>query len=519
MKHKIFALALALTLFFIVASPFAEAVSVTVSQSGADSGTIMKGKAFTIAVSDLSESGTVSLIDTPTGFSSSEGTTKSFSSGTTSVSWTTASISQAQTGTKITANVQGTGSPTTAESSTFNVVLPPSLTVTATPATASVTAGETYAVNLNIQNSGGTTAQSVALAVSGSGMTKSSGCSAISSISAGSSSSVSCTALASTAGTITATFTATPSNADPASDTVSVTVASTGGTPPGGTTGPSGTMGAAPEKVKKGEKKMTLVPGVGIRDNAKLQAAIEKVLGKGKLSANAIENLMRLSASIVYDTEVTKFIESSKNLSNITIKIKYKGDRKVIKFMLYEKIPKAFASSSGSIRISASGATYEVVETDPEYVFTYPEMSAGEATIVFSVSKEVNTSALEQTATEIYGDVYEGLEEGKICVAGERRCFDIDLKECANDGMAWNMVRTCAYGCEDARCNPAPPGQPLEIDWEAMQSMLVVVLPFVLIVVVIAIIGVALKKRRKKKLSIPKPMPQLKLKPENLPSS
>lgn len=504
-------------LLILCVTPYAQAATVTVSQSGADSGTVMQGKAFIITVSDLSDSGTVTLTDTPAGFSSSEGTLKSFSSGTTSVSWTTTTISQAQTGVKIKAIISGTGSPTTAESSSFNVVLPPSVSLSVTPSTASVTAGSAYTVNLNVQNSGGTTAKSVALSVSPSSMTKSSGCSTISSISAGSSSSVSCTVLASTAGTITATFTATPSNADAASDTVSVTVASTGGTPPGGPgTGPSGAVGPVTSKKNTANKQFKLVPGVGLRDNAKLQEAIEKVLAKGKLSDQAKENLLRLSASIASDTEITKYMESSKTKSNITLKIKYKGDRKVMKFMLYEKLPKAFASSSDNITVSVSGATYDIVQKDPEYLFTFPELSSGETTITFNVNKEVNTTALDQTATEVYGEVYEGLEEGKICALGEKKCFDNDLKQCATDGKSWTTLKTCEYGCEDGACKPPPAGAPQEIDW---QSLLTIGLPALAVIIVLIVIVVAVKKRSgKKKFSPPKPMPQMKERPENLPS-
>lgn len=500
---------------FILFSGSAGAASVTVSQSGADSGTVMSGKTFTITVSDLSDSGTVTLIGTPAGFSTSEGNSKSFSSGTSSVSWTTATISQVQTGASISVNVQGVGSPSTAESSSFNVVLPPSISLVVTPSTASVSAGSAYTVNLNIQNSGGTTASSVALTVSGTGMTKSSGCSAISSISAGSSSSVSCTVLASTAGTITATFTATPSNADATSDTVSVTVSSTGGLSPGGPTGPSGAV-APPEKAKKAEKKFTLVPGVGLRDNVKLQTAIEKVLAKGKLSDQAKENLLRLSASIASDTEITKYMESSKTKSNITLRIKYKGSRKVIKFMLYEKIPKAFSSSSDNITVSVSGATYEIVEKDPEYVFVYPEMGSGEATITFSVNKEVNTSVLDQTATEVYGEIYEGLEEGKICALGEKKCSGSDLAGCSQDGRSWNTIRTCDYGCEDGACKPPPAAAaPLQIDWQTIATF---VIPLAIIAIIIVLAALAVKRKSKKKFNPPKSMPQMKEMPENLPS-
>jgi hypothetical protein len=271
-------------------------------------------------------------------------------------------------------------------------------------------------------------------------------------------------------------------------------------------------------KKNTAEKKFSLVPGIGLRDNAKLREAIEKVLARGNLSERAKENLMRLSASIASDTEVTKYMESSKTKSNITLRIKYIGKRNVTNFMLYEKLPKAFASSSDNATVSVSGATYGVVQKDPEYIFTFPQMAKDQTSVItFSVGNEVNTTVLDQTVTEVYGEVYEGLTGEQVCGPGEKKCSGSDLAECSADQKSWNTVKACTFGCENAECNPPPSGQPgaWEIDWSNMGGFLMTFgIPLVAIVIVIILAAVVLR-RRKKKPSLPRPVPsEVKVVPE-----
>jgi hypothetical protein len=226
----------------------------------------------------------------------------------------------------------------------------------------------------------------------------------------------------------------------------------------------------------------------------------------GKLSDQAMENLMRLSASITSDLEVSKFMESSSTKSNITLRVRYRGQRRVRNFMLHENIPKAFASSSDNITVSVSGATYEVVEKDPEYVFLYGEVSPNqELTITYSVDQKVDTSVLDQTETVVYGEGY----EAEACTAGEKRCLGNDLQECREDGTGWVTTQTCDYGCENNQCKLAPPS---EIDWS---FLLMGGLAAVVIVIIVVLIIFGFRKRKKPKL-LPKPLPDMRMRP-NLP--
>ena len=472
-----------------------KAATVTITQSGADSGTVMKGIPFTITVSGLSGSGTVELIDLPTGFSTEEGTSKSFSQGTTSVTWTTARISTIQTNVKIKVSISTTGAPSTAESSSFDVVLPPSISLSASPSTVTVNQGSTYTVTLNVQNNGGTSAKSITFSVSGNGMSISSGCNPITSISPGGSSSLTCTILASTAGTHKVTFTATPSNCDSKSTLITVTVRSVGSKeeqPPSGGGGGGGAGGGAyippAEKPKNATKKLSLIPGVGLRNNTKLQTALEKVLGIGKMNEQAIENLLRLSASITSDLEATRNFKVEQNKSKLELKIKYKGKKKAKNFIVYDKIPKAFANSTDLITVTAPKATVEIVEKDPEYVFLYSEVSEGdELSIIYETSGEKDASLINYTSAEFYAESLEEIiTEEKICTEGAKRCLGSDLQECRNN--QWITIETCQYGCDNSTltCKSKPTEVPGEMPREEIEQER---RNYVLIILAIAAVG------------------------------
>ncbi len=424
MKTKAFIVSFLLVLLAVPVMSYA--ATVTVSQSGADTGTVMKGRTFNIQVSGLSGSGSVNLIDLPSGFSTEEGTSKSFSEGTASVTWTTAEISQTQSDVKIKASIQITGSPSTAESSSFDVVLPPSISLSVTPTSYSnIAAGSGKVFNLDIPNTGGTSAKSVALTVLGGGASIQSGCDTISSVSAGGSSSLTCTV--SFTSSATATFTATPSNADSKSDTVTITVhqPASGETPSSPGTSPGGAPGLPPaeedenvttEKQKKDkpkEEKVTasnrpdIVPGVGLRNNTKLQAAIEKVLAKGKMSENARQNMLRLSAAITAEIATERNFEATNESSKITTKMKYNGKKKAKNFIVYEKIPKSFAESADEITVNTNGRV-EIVENDPEYAIVFSELNPGQSIdISYTVNKKVDASVIDAMATEVYAESIE----------------------------------------------------------------------------------------------------------------
>jgi len=224
--------------------------------------------------------------------------------------------------------------------------------------------------------------------------------------------------------------------------------------------GPSPGPGApGPEEPKNASQRPVLVPGVGLINNTKLLAAIEKVLAKGTLSDQARENLLRLSASIVSDIETTRSIDTSATESTIKTTMKYKGTKKVKNFIVYEKIPKTFAQTASKITVSAPSGTIEVVEADPEYVIKYSEISPNqEITITYKVAEKVATTVINSMVTEVYAESLEDIVTAPpvICNAGDKRCSGNNLETCNQDGTAWAVSEACDYGCENNACKAKP---------------------------------------------------------------
>ncbi len=324
------------------------------------------------------------------------------------------------------------------------------------------------------------------------------------------------------AGTYTISTTVTSQNAGGDQESTTLTVTSAGGQAPGGEEGPGGGVGGpSVEKAKNATRRPELVPGVGLRNNTKLLSAIEKVLARGKLSENAIDNLIRLSNSITSQVEVVRNFEAKDGRSELSLRMKYKGDRKVKNFIIYDKIPKTFASHASNVTVTASGAKIEIVEEDPEYVFLYDEVSPDqELVITYSVNQEVDVSVINETETYVFGESYEGLAPGQVCIAGDKRCIGNDLQQCKEDGTGWETLETCEYGCdsETLTCKEAPKEEeerpPVTVEFEKYWMWIVI---GIVIVVVVVLAGIFIRKRRKKSLKLPKPMPEMKTPPSGFP--
>ncbi len=265
-----------------------------------------------------------------------------------------------------------------------------------------------------------------------------------------------------------------------------------------GGTHPTGGIYTPPQKLKNATKKLELVPGVGLRNNTKLQAAIEKVLAKGKMSEQARENMLRLSKSISSDLDVKKKFEAEENKSTLKTKIKYKGNKTVKNFIVYDSVPKRFANSSDLIKVTATGATVEVVEPDPEYLFNYLEVSTDQdLEITYEVSGEKDASLINETETEVYA---ESLEEEvappspeKICTPNAKRCVGDELQKCSVNGTAWEIIETCEWGCdtEVLDCKEKPAVAP-ETDYTWLYITIVA------IAIALISVGIYWKKYREK---------------------
>ncbi|MGC9310170.1 MAG: CARDB domain-containing protein [Candidatus Aenigmatarchaeota archaeon] len=450
MRAKLLVFGLLLALFL---APSALAATMTITQSGADGGTVMKSQFFTITVSGLSGSGTANLIDTPSGFSSEEGTSKSFSEGTTSVSWTTTKISQLQNNIMLKASISIAGSPSTAESDIFDVVLPPALSLSVSPSTVTVDKDSTYTVTLTVQNSGGTSANSVSLSVSGTGMSAS--CPTITSVSAGGSSSATCTVTASEAGTISTTFTATPSNCESKTDTISVTVEEDrgdGGNP--GSNSPGG--GTATGSVGSSSFWSVTYP---VTDE-QFAAGYSKALRAG----------YRLKVAVGGEYHYVGLISTTANTATINV-----------------------SSTSQQATLSSGEERMFEITGDNYYDLLVRLESVGNGTANVTVV-QVNTEiplGVQEPAAEETGEGPFAPTETDSCIDGAIICESGELRECING--EWRTVQLCEYGCNANRssCKVAPD---METE-ETKNNIRIFLLSLLVILAVSAYILVVLKKR------------------------
>lgn len=201
-------------------------VTVTITQPGADPGTVMAGKAFTVTASGWSGSCTSAFLDLSecSVCSVSESQVKSISGS--SISWTTLTATEA-VGQKIKVSVSGTCSPDFGFE-TFDIKTPPSLSASVSPTSSSVIRGSSFSLSLNIQNNGETTARFGSVRVFPENFTISSGCSP-SSITGGQSIGINCVISVSAnspLGSTPLTLTISPSNADSISKNIVVYVSS-----------------------------------------------------------------------------------------------------------------------------------------------------------------------------------------------------------------------------------------------------------------------------------------------------
>lgn len=198
-------------------------------------------------------------------------------------------------------------------------------------------------------------------------------------------------------------------------------------------------------------KNITLIPGVGLRNNTKLQEAVEKVLEQANMSEESRENMLRLSASIASDITTTRWFIMTSNKSKIQTRMKYNGSGKVRNFMVFESVPKGFSPNASYVTVIAPGAKIEVVEEDPSWIVTYPEMDTGDdVTITYEVNGTKTSSLINDVVSEVYAVSLEETEPtgepevppAWVCSPGERRNYEGYLQECSEDGLEWITLET-----------------------------------------------------------------------------
>jgi hypothetical protein len=258
-----------------------------------------------------------------------------------------------------------------------------------------------------------------------------------------------------------------------------------------------------------------LVPGIGIINNSKLLDAIENVLEKANLSSAARENLLRLSESITADTTALRNMTYSGGRTKLQTRLRYSGTKRATNFMVYEKLPKAFAERARDVTITCPGASFMVVEEDPAWLITYPEVSPGqELLITYDVSGSKPSSVSGLTQTEIYAETLSeaaapadgGEEPAVACTAGTWRCSGAVLEECSASGSRWIVLETCAHGCDDERhaCRQEQPSGDGTWSSAAILSYAIFICGIVAFAVLLMAGTLYVRKKEKKKAAAPK---------------
>ncbi|MFH1978239.1 MAG: hypothetical protein ABIJ92_02855 [Candidatus Aenigmatarchaeota archaeon] len=308
-------------------------------------------------------------------------------------------------------------------------------------------------------------------------------------------------------GSKTATCTAVDNVGNVVTSTASYTVSAAAG-------GGGGGGAAGGNAYDNKSKKHDLIPGKGLQGNTKLQTALEKVLGKGKMNENAIQNLMRLSESIVQEVDANRVMSRETGKTRFDLTLKYKGQKKIKNLVVWDKLPKAFAAHTDNISVNVTGATIEIVETDPEYLFVFDEVAPQQEIVIsYEVARLAAATTVDDAEVEIYA---EGLEEvgdvcgngvcetgensdnclvdcpliADTCNAGEKRCSGNSIQECIEDGTDWRTIDTCQHGCANNVCVERPAA-------DVVDYMLLYAGVLVVIIIIIIIVLVVLHQKRK----------------------
>jgi hypothetical protein len=252
-----------------------------------------------------------------------------------------------------------------------------------------------------------------------------------------------------------------------------------GGSPSGG---PVSTGGGGDDD-KNATRRPTILPGVGLRNNTKLQAAMQNALGLANMSEQAKQNMLRISETISSQAQMQRNFRYSNGTSSMETRMTYSGSQRANKFMLYDTVPKDFAEHANNISLTSPGATVTIIESDPEYLFTYDQLDPGdEITITYSVDTEVDEDVIDSFSAEIYA---QELTEPPACTDGATQCSLNDLQVC-QDGV-WVYQESCQYGCSGGACNTVPPA--------GIEDYALLIIAAIVVILIVAFLAFFLRKR------------------------
>lgn len=251
----------------------------------------------------------------------------------------------------------------------------------------------------------------------------------------------------------------------------------------------SSTSSSTASRAETVTKEVALIAGEELKSSVKLQESLKDVLEIAEMDTQAMENLVKNSETISPDITASRELSVSGGKSRVITEMSYKGKDTVKNFIVYESLPKSFASKASLVAVNASGAAVKVVEEDPSWIMIYPEIKDGDKIIIqYEVAGEKNSSLMSNIKSEVYAESIEGIEApvaSKICIPSENRCSGDYLQVCSSDGLRWSNLERCAYGCVPATpvCNQAPPAAQAESKY-SMDILSIILLAGLIVAVV-----------------------------------
>ncbi len=227
----------------------------------------------------------------------------------------------------------------------------------------------------------------------------------------------------------------------------------------------SGNHQSLPTKISITHKPV-LVPGTGLRENTRLTTALRTALGTGKMDSEAIDNMMRISASITSQIGMDRQINVSSGQSKMQTSIKYNGNKPITDFVVYDIVPKSFALSAKDITVTAPGARVEIVEDDPEFAIIFDTVSPGETLLIgYEVSAEIDANIVSSFTSEVYAT---GFVEEMMCAQVMTPAMDSATGDCVvyptpcDVPEGWDVVGSCPFESTEADNISDEPAQPAE---------------------------------------------------------
>ncbi len=148
------------------------------------------------------------------------------------------------------------------------------------------------------------------------------------------------------------------------------------------------------------EQKEELQSGMRLAIGKELSPAIKEAI-----AANSEKVIMNLNATKTIDVDLVALT------SKIEVKIKYNGTQRVKNLIMFDVVPKSFATASAYITVSApTNTTINVTKTDPEYLFIFPSFDPNsEKTVSYSVNERVYTGSPEYSAPIFLAEALENV--------------------------------------------------------------------------------------------------------------